>query len=285
MLESHRHVVAQVVEPELVVRPVRDVGARTRAGARSGLIARLDQPDLEAEEPIDPAHPLGVALGQVVVDGHEVDALALRARSGTPGRVDDERLALARPHLGDVALVQRRAAHQLDVEVALADRPPRAPRATAANASGSRSSSGSPFSIRSRNSTVLCARTSCRRAPRSRARTCCTSCASCSSSLRLRPSPMLLNLVEDHVVRPFRELGVPCRSGSFDSTGASPREAPGARSHQDRSSASASVERAERSTKPWRSPRSRPAPRSPTRRRRRAPSGAWAAARSAAPIA
>ena len=40
------------------------------------------------------------------------------------GSVDDERLALAGLHLGDPAEVQRGAAHDLDVEVALAEHPP-----------------------------------------------------------------------------------------------------------------------------------------------------------------
>ena len=39
------------------------------------------------------------------------------------GQRRDERLALAGPHLGDVPSVQREAAHQLDVEVALLQRP------------------------------------------------------------------------------------------------------------------------------------------------------------------
>ena len=69
---------------------------------------------------VDAAHPLGVEPGQVVVDGDEVDALAaepVEVRRQRP----DEGLALAGLHLGDPAEVQRRAAHQLDVEVTLAD--------------------------------------------------------------------------------------------------------------------------------------------------------------------
>ena len=46
-----------------------------------------DHADVEAEEPVDLAHPLGVALGQVVVDRDEVDAVARRARSGTRASV------------------------------------------------------------------------------------------------------------------------------------------------------------------------------------------------------
>ena len=115
------HVVAQVVEAHLVVRAVGDVGAVLLALlGRRRLEAGDDQPDLEAEEAVDAAHPLGVAAGQVVVDGDEVDALAAEAvEVGRQRR--HERLALAGLHLGDPAEVQRRAAHDLHVEVALAD--------------------------------------------------------------------------------------------------------------------------------------------------------------------
>ena len=68
---------------------------------------------------MDPAHPLGVALGEVVVGRDDVDALAgqrVEVRRQHAG----EGLALTGPHLGDVAQVQRRAAHDLDVERPLA---------------------------------------------------------------------------------------------------------------------------------------------------------------------
>ena len=68
------------------------------------------------------AHPLGVVLGQVVVDGDDVHALA-RQRVEVRRQGRDQRLALTGLHLGDVAEVQRRAAHDLDVEVALAEHP------------------------------------------------------------------------------------------------------------------------------------------------------------------
>ena len=71
---------------------------------------------------MDPTHPLGVETGQVVVDRDEVDALATETvevrRQGA-----DQGLALTGLHLGDPAEVQRRATHQLHVEVALADHP------------------------------------------------------------------------------------------------------------------------------------------------------------------
>src|SRR6266511_2439236 len=103
-VERDGHVVAQVVEAELGVRPVRDVG-------RVGLFPLrerhhvLDVGDRHAEALVDAAVPLGVALGEVVVDGDEVDALALE-RVQVEREAGDERLAFARLHLGDVALVE-----------------------------------------------------------------------------------------------------------------------------------------------------------------------------------
>ena len=69
---------------------------------------------------MDDPHPLGVAPGQVVVDGDDVDALAGEGvEVGGQGR--DQGLALTGLHLGDVAAVQGDAADQLDVEVPLAE--------------------------------------------------------------------------------------------------------------------------------------------------------------------
>ena len=76
----------------------------------------LDDADAHAEEAVEAAHPLGVAAGQVVVDGDDVDALAFE-RIEVGGQRGDERLAFARLHLGDLAAVQHHAADQLHVEV------------------------------------------------------------------------------------------------------------------------------------------------------------------------
>ena len=76
----------------------------------------LDDADRQAEEAVDAAHPLRVAAGQVVVDGDDVDALAVE-RVQVGGQRRDERLAFAGLHLGDLAAVQHHAADQLHVEV------------------------------------------------------------------------------------------------------------------------------------------------------------------------
>ena len=71
---------------------------------------------------VHPAHPLGLELGQVVVDRDDVDAVAgQRVQVGRQG--GDQGLALTGLHLGDVAQVQRGPAHELDVEVPLAQHP------------------------------------------------------------------------------------------------------------------------------------------------------------------
>ncbi len=116
LVERPGHVVAQVVETDLVVRHVGDV-AVVRGLARGMIEVVLDHADGEPERGVDRRHPLGVALRQVVVDGDDVHAFA-----GQRVEVDrercDERLSFTGAHLGDVAFVQRLAAHDLHVEVA-----------------------------------------------------------------------------------------------------------------------------------------------------------------------
>ena len=77
--------------------------------------------DAHAEEAVDLAHPFGVALGEIVVDGDDMHALA-GERVEIDGERGDERLAFAGAHLGDRAFVQHHAADELNVEMALAER-------------------------------------------------------------------------------------------------------------------------------------------------------------------
>ena len=115
VLGPEREVVAQIIEAELVVRAVGDV-RRVRAALLVLRLVALDDADLEPEEAVDGAHPVRVALREVLVDGHDVDTVAgQRVQIGREGR--DERLAFAGPHFGDLALVQRDAADQLHVEM------------------------------------------------------------------------------------------------------------------------------------------------------------------------
>ena len=120
--QRHRHVVAEVVEAELVVRAVGDVAGVLRPLVHRVEVTRDHEADVEAEEVVHPAHPLRVERGEVVVHGDEVDALA-GERVEVHGQRRHEGLALARLHLGDPPEVEGGAAHQLHVVVALADRP------------------------------------------------------------------------------------------------------------------------------------------------------------------
>ena len=137
--EVHHHVVTEVVEPELVVGPVGDV-CPVRLPARdgdqipqtgviqvSGGVEQvggvvLEDADAEAQRVVDGAHPLRIALGQVVVHGHHVHALALQ-RIEVEGQGGRQGLALTGLHLGDLALVENDAAQHLHIEVAQADAP------------------------------------------------------------------------------------------------------------------------------------------------------------------
>ena len=65
---------------------------------------------------MDLAHPLRVAARKVIVDRYDVNA-ASRYRIEISGERRDERLALARAHLGDTSLMQRYTAHYLHLEV------------------------------------------------------------------------------------------------------------------------------------------------------------------------
>ena len=109
------HVVAQVVEAELVVRPVGDVRAVCPLALLVGQ-AVLDRADVQTEELVDLPHPLGVPARQVVVHGDHMDAVAGQGVE-VDGQSGNERLALAGLHLRDLPPVENDAAQQLDVVV------------------------------------------------------------------------------------------------------------------------------------------------------------------------
>ena len=115
VLDAERKVVAQVVEAELVVGAVRDVGAVRRALLVARL-AGLHHADREAEEVENRRHPVCVTLREVLVDRDDVGTLAGQ-RIQVRGECRDEGLALAGTHFRDLALVQYHAADQLHVEV------------------------------------------------------------------------------------------------------------------------------------------------------------------------
>ena len=105
------HVVAQVVKAHLVVGAVGDVGGV--GGLAFGLGQIMDdKAHGKAQEAVDLAHPLRVALGQIVVDGDDVDALAGEGVE-VGGEGGHQGFTFTGLHLGDAALVQHNAADEL----------------------------------------------------------------------------------------------------------------------------------------------------------------------------
>ena len=110
------HVVTQVVEAELGRRAVEDVA---RIGVLLLLVRlhvmRVDRARAEAQRPEEREHPVPVTLHEVVVDGDDVNLLAVEY--GQVGRQrSDDRLALAGLHLGDVPFVEHDRPDDLHVE-------------------------------------------------------------------------------------------------------------------------------------------------------------------------
>ena len=113
LVGSHGDTVAQEVEADLVLGGVGNVGGvgGPPLGGRHPL---LNVRDREAEEAVDAAHPRGVPAGEVVIDGHHVDA-AMLAREPGDRRHGRQRFALPGLHLGDRAARQRERPAQLHV--------------------------------------------------------------------------------------------------------------------------------------------------------------------------
>ncbi len=120
-VQRELHVVPQVVESELVVGPVGDVGG---VGLSPLVVLDfvLDTAHREPEEPVDPAHPVGIAARQVIVHRDHVDTPPGEGVEGDrQGR--HEGLPFPGLHLRDPALVKHDAAHELNVEVTHAGGP------------------------------------------------------------------------------------------------------------------------------------------------------------------
>ncbi len=123
VLQALGHVVAQVVEAELVVGAVGDVRSVGSAPLLRALAVE-DHAGVHADEAEDAAHEIALVLREVVVGRHDVhtttgQGVQVRRCGG------DEGLALAGLHLRDVAQVQRGPTHDLDVEVSEPEGAPR----------------------------------------------------------------------------------------------------------------------------------------------------------------
>ena len=122
IIEGADHVIAQVVKAQLVIGAVGNVAI---VGSLALWRAHLGQDDAhgQAKPAVDTAHHLGVALCQVIVNGDDVDTLAIKGiEVGRQQR--GQGLALTGAHLGDVAEVQGRTAHDLHAVVLLIEDAP-----------------------------------------------------------------------------------------------------------------------------------------------------------------
>ena len=111
-----RHVVTQIVETELVVCAEGNVGKIGFAALRTVGLMLIDAIHTQAVEHIDRAHPLGVTLCQIVVDGDDVNAIACKSIQ-EDGECGGKCLTFTREHLGNLALMKHRATEELNVEV------------------------------------------------------------------------------------------------------------------------------------------------------------------------
>ena len=108
------HVVAQIVKAQLVVRGIGDIGAVSLALLGIGLIG-VDNPGRQTQSAVNLAHPFGIAFRQIVVHRDDMHTLARQGiQIGRKGR--HQRLAFAGLHFGDIALMQKDAAFQLNVK-------------------------------------------------------------------------------------------------------------------------------------------------------------------------
>ena len=117
ILNAELQIVAQIIEAEFIVGAIGDI---TAIGGAAVLIRHVagDAAHRHAKPFIDPAHPGGVARGQIVIHRDDMHPLVRqRVQEHRQGR--DKGLALAGLHFRDLALVKRDAAHQLHVVMAL----------------------------------------------------------------------------------------------------------------------------------------------------------------------
>ena len=105
------HIIPQIIEAELVVRPIRDIAVVVL----SPFLCRniVENPaDRQTQERIDLSHPFHVSLREIVIDRDDMDAFSFQRVQICRHR-GHQRLTFTGLHLGDPSLVQRDAADDL----------------------------------------------------------------------------------------------------------------------------------------------------------------------------
>ena len=110
------HVVAQIIEAQLVIGGISDIRVISSALFFLGLAA-LGNAHGKAEKFIGRPHPVSITLGEILVHGNDVHGAAAN-RVQVRWQDRNKRLALTCTHLGDIAVVQHHASDQLDIECA-----------------------------------------------------------------------------------------------------------------------------------------------------------------------
>ena len=103
VLRDLSHVVAQVVEAELVVRAVGDV-AGVHLAALRGSLPHENTPTRHTQEVIHTAHKVRLVLCQVVVNRHDMHTLTGQ-RAQVRRHRSDQGLTFTGLHFRDLALV------------------------------------------------------------------------------------------------------------------------------------------------------------------------------------
>ena len=116
VLGGHGHIVAEVVETELIVRTEGDVALVSVAALLGVGAVLVDTVYGRTVEHIERAHPFGVTLGEVVVDGHDMHA-AFRQGAEEHREGGHQGLTFTGRHLGDFAGVENDTTDELHIVV------------------------------------------------------------------------------------------------------------------------------------------------------------------------
>ena len=116
VLGARGHVVTQVVKAELVVGTEGDIGKISLATCLAVGLVFVNTIDAQPVEHIERTHPLRVTLGQIVVDGNHMYAVAgKRIKEDREG--SHEGFTFTRSHLSNLAFMKNDAAKELHVVV------------------------------------------------------------------------------------------------------------------------------------------------------------------------
>jgi len=113
------HVIAEVVEAELVVGSVCDVGVVSLLLLLLCLVVDY-KPGCKAEEAVNTTHFLGAESRKIFVDRDDMNALAGK-RIKVSGKGSDKRFSFTCFHLGNAPLMKNDAAHKLNAERTFAE--------------------------------------------------------------------------------------------------------------------------------------------------------------------